>query len=342
MFYQCLKCSRRWEYPLAECPYCFVPLKEMPAKTVRVNSVSKITIPTLLHPIAPYYVLLLEDDFGNFWGYKSEIEYKAGDELKFNPNENAVAIWRVKYNVLEAIKKAIELIGGFDIDQNSKITILPTLSKASHSYFRDNTSPEFLASVLQLLLEKGAKPENIIVAGQNFDEIPAALIAKKSGLIDAGAKFKVNALDLSEGEFEKRDRFEIAKAVLNADLIINLAMEKNSQASAAKNLFCVLKKEIYLGQKYLLSEAEIIEKLETVLKNKVIVIGEAEYIQRSNKLTAFLGLVLAGKNSRNLDRVFNEITQSFKLPEIVKNINIEDISVVGRSVKEVQYQAEIF
>jgi len=40
--------------------------------------------------------------------------------------------------------------------------------------------------------------------------------------------------------------------------------------------------------------------------------------------------------------VFNEAAQALKLPEIIKNCNMESIAVVGRSIREVQYQAEIY
>jgi len=341
MFYECEKCKRRWEYPLTECPYCFVSLRKMESKSCRVNSVIKVAIPTLFHPNVPYYVLLLEDEAGNAWGYKSEKEYKSGDEFKLESDPNAVAIWRVKYNAAEAVGKALELIGGISIGKDSKVVVMPTIDKPSHAYFRDNTSPEFLSAVLRILLDRGAKAENITVAGQSFGDLPVAVAAQKSGLIDAGAKFGVAALDLATAEFERSGNFEISKTILAADLVVNLAMEKIGAAAATENLFKVLKKENYLGQKYLSSDAEIAAALEPVL-NKMVAIGEAEYVQRSNKLTSFMGLVFAGRSSRNLDRVFNEVAKSFKIPETIKDIPVENISTSGRSIKEVQYSAEIF
>jgi hypothetical protein len=75
----------------------------------RVVGSIKVAIPTLLHPNVPYYILLLRDEAGNTWGHKSEIEYQTGDELKFEPNAGAVAIWRVKYDIREGIEKVLEL-----------------------------------------------------------------------------------------------------------------------------------------------------------------------------------------------------------------------------------------
>jgi len=343
MFYICPKCKRRWQYALTECPYCLVALDKNEAKGARVIGAVKVSISTLLHMNTPYHVLVLKDEAGNIWGYKSEKEYKIGDEFSVDvvTDKNAVAVWRVKYETGEAISKVLDLIGGVDINGDSKIVILPTIISPSHAYFRDNTSPEFLSAVLQLLLDRGAKAQNIVVAAQSFGDIPVAASAQKTGLIAAGMKFGVNALDLATAEFVPAGQFQVAKPVMEADLVIDLAMEKMGKAMACENLFQIMKKENYLGQKYLSSEAEILAKLEPLLKN-VVVIGEAEFVSRSNKITTFLGLVLAGRSAGNVDRIFNEATKSFKLPELIKDIDLDSIPVAGRTIKEVQYNAEIF
>lgn len=343
MFYQCSKCQRRWEYPLNECPYDFAPLTAMKSATAKIVNVSKVSIATLLHPAQPYYVFLLKDENGNFWAYKSEKELKPGEEFQAKPNpaDNAVAIWRVKYNPKEAISKVLELIGGFKVNANSKIFILPTLTAVTHEYFRDNTSPRFLDAVLSLLIEYGVKTENITVGTQSFDETSIAAAAQKSGLLALASKYKIMPQDLAETEYAKMGQFEIVKTAADADLIINLAMEKIGQASATQNLFRLLKKQNYLGLQYLSSDEEIAKELEKII-NRMIIIGEAENVQRSCKLTTFLGLVLAAKNPRYLDRVFNEAAQALRLPEILKNCNMESIAVVGRNIKEVQYNAEVF
>ena len=247
----------------------------------------------------------------------------------------------MKYDQKEAIGKALDLIGGIDAGANAKIAVLPTLEKASHGYFRDNTSPEFLAAVLELLLEKGAKAENIAVAQQSFGDLPVVAMAQKSGLIAVCQKFGIAPVDLAAGEFVQAGQFEISKTILEADIFINLSMEKMGRAAAGENMFRVLKKENYSAQAYLSSEAAIVAGLAPLLKN-MTVIGEAEFVQRSNRLAAFLGLALASRSAANLDRVFGEITQSFKIPEIVKDIPMENIPLAGRTIKEVQYQAEIF
>jgi hypothetical protein len=160
-------------------------------------------------------------------------------------------------------------------------------------------------------------------------------------LVAVCAKFGISPLDLAAGQFETIGQLEVSKPVLEADLVIDLAMEKMGAANATANILKTLKKECYLGQKYLSSEAEIAAKLEPVI-SKLVVVGEAEFTQRSSKIVVFSGLVLAGRSARNVDRVFNEVTGAFKLPDILKDVDMASIPLAGRTVKEVQYQAEIF
>ncbi len=343
MFYQCSKCKRRWQYPIAECPYCLVPPEKAGGKKATVRGAVKVSIPTLFHPNVPYNVLVLEDEAGNMWGYKSEKEYKVGEEfaVESNSDRNTVAIWRVKYEPREAIEKVLGLIGGINIGAGSKVAILPTITKSSHPYFRDNTSPDFLAAVIRLLLDCGVKRENITVGAQSFDELPSGAAAMKAGLVEICTNFGIMPLDLATGEFEMIGQLEVSKPILEADLVIDLAIEKMGAANATGNILKVLKKECYLGQKYLSSDTQIAANLEPMI-DKLVVIGEAEFTQRSSKITSFTGLVLAGRLARNVDRVFNEVTRAFKLPEVIKDIDVASIPVAGRTIKEVQYQAEIY
>jgi hypothetical protein len=308
-----------------------------------VIGVSRVGIPTLNHPSVPYFILLLQDENGNTWAHKSSKEYEIGAEFKTEAvlDAGAVAVWKVKYNYLEAINKVFELLGGIKIDGSSKILLLPTANAATHYYFRDNTSPQFFEAVLEYLLKSGAVLGNITVGAQSFDDIPIGAIAQKSGLLEVCQKHKIMPKDLSAGTFEKKGKFEITKDALDADLILNLVMLKMGQASATQNLFKVLKKENFLGLKYLGSEADVAQNFKEI-EGKAMTIADGENVQRSNKLIAFTGVVLAGRNAMNVDRIFNEITKANRLPELVKDIGIEDIPLAGRSILETQYQAEIF
>lgn len=345
MFYQCPKCKRTWQYPIEKCPDCFLKLVRMKSEKIKVIGVSKVTIPTLFHPKVPYFVLLLEDEDGNKWVQKSAKEYKIGQEFKVEATEDkkAVAIWQIKYDILEGIEKVIELIGGINIDQKTKILILPTLISPVHPHLAENTSPEFLEATIKYLLENGAKPENIKVVGQSFDEISIEASVQKSQLLKTCLDYKVIPFDLAKGNFVKRTQnnfnFEISEEVFNSDLILNLPILKMGKISATENTLKFLKKENCLGLKYLYSEEEIIENLNKVLP-QYLTIAEALSVQKPDKFIIHLNLIFASFNPLNLDRVFVEVCLSKELPELLKKVKIEDIPIIGRSIEEVQFEAE--
>lgn len=340
MFYQCPKCKRVWQYLIEKCPHCFLDLEKMRAERVKVAAVSNVVIPSILHPKVPYFVLLLEDDKGNKWVQKSVKEYKIGDdfETQKNLNKEAVAVWRVKYDILEAIEKVIELLGGIKINSQTKILILPTLISPKHPYLGENTSPQFLEAAIKELLEKGTKAENIKVAGQSFDEIPIGASVQKSQLLNVCQEQKITALDLSKSNFVKKGNFEISEEIFSADLVLNLPILKIGKAAASENLFKFLRKENYAGLKYLSDEKEILKDLIKELP-KILTVADAQSVQRADQFTAFLGLILASESSLNLDRVFAEISMA-KLPEILQDVKLEDIPVAGRKVDELKYEVE--
>jgi len=320
-------------------------LERIKTKNIKVIGVSKVNIPTIFHPKVPYFVLLLEDERGNKWIQKSIKEYKIGEEFKIEKSneKNSVAIWKIHYDILEGIEKSIELLAAPQqlFNAESKILILPGLFEVSHPYFRDNTSPEFLEAVLEFLFEKGVRSENVKIGAQSFDEIPVEAKAQKSGLLDVCLKNKVIPLDLAKTNFVKKGDLEISEEIFNSNLIINLPILKVGKMAASENILKVLKKENYLGLKYLSSETEILEKLNKVLPD-YLTIADGQNVQRLDKFIRFLGLVLASFNSLNLDRVFAEITMIKNLPEYLKEVKIETIPIIGREIEELKYELEKF
>ena len=236
-----------------------------------------------------------------------------GEEFLANPKptKETVAVWRTKYDVLEAIEKTVQLIGGIDV-KGSKILLLPTLLSPKHPYFSENTSPQFLEATIKYLVRLGADNKNIKVASQSFTDIPIEASAQKSQLLMACNKNNINPLDLSKTNFVKKENegisFEISEEVFNNDLIINLPMLKISPEmkvkGPAENVLTFLKKESYLSLKYLHQYEDLLLKVKRVLP-EYLTIGEAVSIQKSNQITAFLGLILASFNPFNLERVFS-------------------------------------
>ncbi len=342
MFYKCPKCKKKWQYPVGKCPNCFISLEKTKNGRVKVIGISKVNIPTLLHPRVPYYVLVLENEKGNKWVQKSLQEYKIGEEFKINPNKdrNTVAIWRVKYDILEAVEKTLELIGGLKVNQNPKILLLPTLISAKHPYFAENTSPEFLENTIKYLLQKGAKTKNVKVAAQSFTDVPVEAAAQKSQLLRVCRELKIPPLDLSKTDFVKKEKegldFELSKELFSNDLVINLPILKTGRVAAAENILKFLKKENYLSLKYLHEEEKIIKNLIEIFPS-CLTLADAQVVQRPDKLTIFFGVIFTSFNVLNLERVFFEATCQEKLPELLKKVKIEKIPITGRQIEEIQY-----
>lgn len=352
MFYKCLKCKKTWQYPIKKCPDCFLELEQRPlAKQAKVIGISKVNIPSLLHPKIPYFVLVLEDSEKNRWTQKSMKEYKIGDivEYESSKDKNAVAVWRVKYDVLSAVEKVVELIGGLEINSKTKILILPTLISPKHPYLANNTNPIFLDGLIRYLKKIGAETKNIKVAAQSFDETSIDASAQKSQLLDVCNRYQIILLDLAKSNFFKKKEgkftFEISEQVFNNDLIINLPILKiDSQLGlkgATENTLKFLKKESFLSLKYFFSLEEIMEKLPGVLPT-CLTIADGSTVQNSAGLTTFLGITLASFNQLNLDRVFAEIVMLKNLTGSLKEINMKNIPITGRKVEELQYEINFF
>jgi uncharacterized protein (DUF362 family) len=347
MFYRCQKCKKVWQYPIKKCPECFLEPERLESKKLKVIGVSRVIIPSVTHPKVPYFVVVLEDENGNKFVQKTSKEYKIGDifEIKKEEGKNQVSIWRVKYDLGEAIEKVISLISQLEVN-NKKILILPTLVSVSHPYLSENTHPEILDELLNFLLKRGARPENIKVVGQSFSEAPIEAMAKKSQILSVCEKNKVEFQDLAKFNFKRIEKdnlvFEISEKFFENDLVINLPilkLDKNlGVRGAMENLTKLWKKESYLGQKYLYPEEELILKLKEVL-GEVFTIADATVVQRQNKQVAILDLLLGSFNPLNLDRVFAEILE-VPLPKFLNSIKIENIPISGREIGEIKFNLE--
>lgn len=333
IYYQCPKCQRIWQYSIDECPYCLIPMERKQGKEARVVGSSKVTIQSLNHKKVPYWGIILEDDKGNKWPQKSMVEKNIGDKVEYNTNESAVSIWRVKYDHLTAIEETNNLLNFLPNKEGLKVLIIPQLDSSNYSYFRENTSPEFISAIIDFLINNNVNPEKIMIATQSFNENPIEASAQKSGLLSACTKKGIMPFNLAQGSFVEHDGLEISKSVIDADLVINLPLLKGGDAMATKNLFKILKTNPA-------NQKEIAQKLNALAN--IITIAEAEYTQRPNKTIIFTGLIFGGKNTLKIDRIFSEIVFHKQLPELVKDIKVEEIETNGRQIEEVRYNIESY
>jgi len=336
MFYQCPKCHKRWQYNIAECPYCFKLLERMKSQKAEVIGCSYGTIPTILHPDVPYYVLALRDEYGNIWSQKSQKEYRVGEEfiLESSRESAAVAVWKNKYDYLEQIEKLAGMLGDLQLTSEAKIAIIPTLSQPSHAYYRDNTSPEFLDAFLEFLLIKGVKAENIKVLGQSFDSIPVEGKAQKSGLVAVCMKYKVAPMDIAKGQFAQVRGYSLSKEALDANLVIAVPIAKAGRISACESLLQVLEKDEALHFKM---ERDAIADLASAFPN-LIIFMDGVHIQNRQEVVEFLGVGLAGRNPLFVDKVFAEIIKDENQHPAIKNISPEMIRILGNQIKDASFK----
>ncbi|MBP6891224.1 hypothetical protein KBC01_02745 [Candidatus Parcubacteria bacterium] len=332
MFFKCPKCDRRWQYPIEKCPECFCDLTRMENKQAKVIGITKVNIPTLTHPNVPFNIILLEDEFGNKWSYKTQREYKEGDDfvLETAKKRDAVAVWTWKYDILETLNKLEYLLNGFKIDSDSTILILPRLAKAEHPYLRENTSPEFLDCLIKFVIAKGVNPLNIMVGAQSFSDVPIEIMAQKSQLLDVCQKNGVNPLIIPMAGFDELYDLRISEFAKKASLVINAPILKEGQNWASENLFLLLEKDDYLKLDSKEKKKEALDKIVSGLNN-VLTIAQADEIQNANKIMETVSTFLAGYNAINIDKVFSDILLTD--PEAGK-----DIEVVGKKIIDMQFK----
>lgn len=306
MFYQCPKCKKRWQFPLTECAQCFVPLEKLESQTAKVIGISAVDMACISQMETPYFVLVLQDEQGNIWAQKSSKEYQIGDNFEWETSgaKNTVAIARHKYDLEETFKKLIKLINLNDI-AGKKIFILPALNSASHPYFHDNTTPEFLDMAISWL--KGEGVAEVKIGTQSFSK-PLEVMAQKSGLLAACAKHKIMPIDLAAKGFAE---------ISECDLIINLGTAKQGSSSLLDNAKKLFAKDAQgdLGS----------------LPPMVCFI-EMEFAQDKEEFTNFYGLYLAGYEPALVDKTVALILGD---DETLSSVKEEEIKNVGCLIREV-------
>ena len=64
MYYKCEKCNKLWYYPIKNCIFCKEKINRVIPKSFNVKALTEVNSPSFGHKKVPYYVLLLEDEFG--------------------------------------------------------------------------------------------------------------------------------------------------------------------------------------------------------------------------------------------------------------------------------------
>ena len=346
----CENCSKKWIYPIEKCVYCKGNITKQKGTNIKVVGITKVYIPSPMHPIVPYNILLLQDEFGNRIPKKTMKEYKIGDiyiEQKAK-TENAVSVVKVKYDIYEAIKISFELLKNAGLSPDDKILLKPSIIAAAYPYQAVNTNPDFLNALLTVLFEYGIKKENIIVAEQALIGSDVFDAAVKAGILEICKKNDVKFVDISKGQFEEVESegysFKVFKEALNRKIINVPIMKTNFQlgiSGALENLSRLVDEETQRNM-YFEDIEKTLPRLLKAIPNVLTIADAVNGMQSQGPLAsgepAFLNLIFASKSPAALDAVFCEAAM-LPIPSYISQayVDIKNIEVVGNELDALKY-----
>lgn len=350
----CEKDNKKWMYPIQKCIYCKGPVKKQVSRKARVIGITKVNIPSPMHPIIPYNVILLEDEHGNKMPKKTMKDYKIGDEYKIEKakSDSGVIATKIKYDLYEALKSSLELLNSFDVMENDKVLIKPSIIEPAYSYSAVNTNPKILDALITFLKEKNVN--DIIVAEQAMVGNDTLDSAKKSGMLEVCEKHNVGFVDLKKAEYAEKEaegfKFEVAKYFFERKVINIPVMKTNSQigiSGAVENMVRCAHKDT---QKNMFKH-DIEKTLPKLIKTlpHFITIGDATIGMHGQGPTslgepAFLNMLFASKDPVALDAVFVEMGM-MEMPQYLKecgslglgNCDSKTIEVVGDELEAIKF-----
>ena len=350
----CEKCGKKWIYPVQKCIYCRGPITKRRSAKAKIIGITKVNIPSPMHPLTPYNIILLEDESGNRMPKKVMKDYKIGEMYEVQPAkaEGAVVISRIKYDVDEALRESINLLGGINLDPQDSVLLKVSCIEPAYPYQAVSTNPKLLESVIGLLKEKGvgsiAVGEQAMLGNDTMDA------AAKAGILDVCKKNDIPFIDLGKAEQVEREHdgmvWKLARDAVERKVIDIPTMKAHSQlgiAGAVENLLRVFSAET---QKALYAKGihKMLPQILGVVR-PLLCIGDAVNGMQGNGPTslgepAFLNLILASRDAVALDRVFVEIGM-FPVPEWMEEAgrggagqaDLRKIEAVNYEVDAVKY-----
>ena len=348
----CEKCNKKWIYPIERCLYCKGGIVKQRGTKIKVVGFTKVNISSLLHPVVPYNILLLEDEFGNRLPKKTMKDYKIGDvyvEQKATTYD-AVSVIKVKYDIYEALIDSINLINGVDLNSDDRVLVKPSIIAPAYPYQAVNTNPYFLDALLTILFEHRIKKENIIVAEQALIGSDVVDAASKAGILEICRKNGVKFVDISKGPFEEIEShgftYHIFKESLRSKVINTPIMKTNFQlgiSGALENISRLVDEDTQ-RRMYFNNVDETLPNLVDIIPNVITIADATNAMQAQGPLAsgepAFLNLILASKNAAALDIVFCEISMMQIPPHAINSIGTmkaKPIEVVGNEIDALKY-----
>ena len=222
------------------------------------------------------------------------------------------------------IKAAVDLVGGIDkfMKKGAVVCIKPNLSFASNIDCGATTNPDIVRQMVQLCLDAGAS--RIIVLDHTIHDatlcversrIEEAIIDKKVSLVTLQQERQYSEADVPDGK-ELR-KIQVAKAIQNADLLINMPTAKSHSATGVslgmKGLMGLIWDRGYLHRVNL---DRAIAELGTVIKPQLTVVDATRALTTGGPggpgKTAILNKVVAGTDPVAVDSYTVGITQWYR------------------------------
>lgn len=259
-----------------------------------------------------------------------------------------------------AINRAVGLLGGMRVfvKPGERVLIKPNLLKASPPEAAVTTHPEIVRAVIRLVREAGGTP--MVGDSPGFGNLRE--VSAKAGIFDVVNEEGAVLVELDEAmevakESGRFHRFEIARAALEADAIINLPKLKThgmtTLTGAVKNLFgCIPGKRkvqwhLNAGVNHGLF-AEMLVELCALLKPRLTIMDAVIGMEGNGPGSGDprrIGVVIAGQDPVAVDVIASRVlgVSPEKLPLIRAAAEIgygetlsERISILGESLSNVK------
>ncbi|UCD05770.1 MAG: DUF362 domain-containing protein [candidate division WOR-3 bacterium] len=239
-------------------------------------------------------------------------------------NKNMPVIGVAEGDNSKLVKAAVDLVGGIDkfMKKGDVVCIKPNLSFASNIDCGATTNPDIVRQMVRLCLNAGAS--RVIVLDHTIHEatlcversrIEEAIIDKKVSLVTLQQERQYTEVDVPDGK-ELRT-IQIAKAIQNADLLINMPTAKSHSGTGVslglKGLMGLIWDRGYLHRVNL---DRAIAELSTVIKPSLTVIDATRALTTGGPggpgKTVVLNKVVAGSDPVAVDSYTVGIAQWYK------------------------------
>ncbi len=237
-----------------------------------------------------------------------------------------------KKNLVEAIKKSIDLLGGFQefLNPHNKILIKPNLLLPVEPARAITTHPLFVETVIENIIDITGSSKNIMIADSfgpaiNYDKNGMKKVYEATGIMDVAEKTGCRLNYSPEYEYLSNEkgrvlkRLEVIKPVIEADTIINLPKFKTHDlvvfTGAVKNMFGIIPGFTKTGyhlrfddfEKFMGMLLDIVFFIKPTLSIMDGITGIEEEGPGRSGTVREIGLVLASRDPVSLDIIMSKI-----------------------------------